>query len=67
MGITKSHLKVLTEMHRNPVFCMVISHPGIPNESICDRQMGLNGIMVKYQHLICLTRKRKTAEIIRIV
>lgn len=49
MGITRSHLKMLTEMHWNPVFCVVISHPGGQGESICERQMGLNGIMVKYQ------------------
>lgn len=38
MGFTRAHLKMLTEMQLNPVFCMVISYPGVQNESICDRQ-----------------------------
>lgn len=40
---------MLIEVHWNLEFFMVISHPGVHNKSICDRQMGLNGIVVEYQ------------------
>lgn len=64
MSITRSHLKMLTEMHWNPGFCLVISHPGGQGESICERQMELNGIMVKYQQYYLSDWERKTTEMI---
>lgn len=59
MDITRPHLKILTEMHWNPGLRMVISHPGGQDESACDRQMGLNEIMLKYRQHYLSDRERE--------
>jgi len=59
MDIKRSHLKILTEIHWNPGLCVVISHPGGQDESACDTQMGLSGIVVKYWHHFLSDREKE--------